>query len=319
MKTLSTDKTRNVLLVARAGELLPDALSAALEEEKVSCGWMRASGVLRDVELRAHSPELGGLAKSRRIVGPVQVLSLEGSIGLSQGEISFGTRAVLARETDRGLEVLAGEIIQATIVALEVHVTALDEVAMPRALDREAGVWLLDASGVGTERSVGREFEEAPPTQSAKHEARGTSVSSAGSSSVASSVSSASSSSSVSSASSSAAPAAPSAWGDAIAASASTDVQRRAGGSGGASANPSPARPMRVQAAPDETPFPESGDVVQHFAFGRADVIKSDGDRLHLRVHKDGRIREIALQMLKVSELGVTTEGKRSFRLDRRL
>jgi hypothetical protein len=78
-------------------------------------------------------------------------------------------------------------------------------------------------------------------------------------------------------------------------------------------------RPARVTAEADEAPFPEAGDVVQHFAFGRADVIKSDGDRLHLRVHKDGRIREIALQMLKVSELGVTTEGKRSFRLDRRL
>ncbi len=316
MKTISTDKTRNVLLVARAGELLPDALSAALQEERVSCGWLRASGVLRDVELRAHSPELGGLAKSRRLAGAVHVISLEGSIGLSQGEISFGTRAVVARETDVGLEVLAGEIIQATIVALEVHVTALDEIAVPRALDRDAGVWLLDATSVGTERSAAHDFEEAPPTKAASHAPPTRHENRLDARTTMSSTTQASASSS-SFSSSAAATAVPSGWGDAIAASATVDspAARRPG----SPVNQSPSRPARVQAAADDEPFPEAGDVVQHFAFGRADVIKSDGDRLHLRVHKDGRIREIASQMLKVSELGITTEGKRSFRLDRKL
>ena len=309
MKTLSTDKSRHVILVARPGELLPDALTAALQEERVSCGWLRASGVLRDVELRAHSPELGGLAKSRRLSGPVHVLALEGSIGLSHGEVSFGTRALVSRETDSGLEVLAGEIVQATIVALEVMVTAFDDIAVPRALDRDAGVWLFEASGVGVERSSGHDFEEAPPTQSAKAETRSSAFGAASSASAAATAASAASMPSASP------------WGDAIAASATMESTpgSRARSASSAAGNPSPARPQRVQAAAEDAPFPEAGDVVQHFAFGRADVIKSDGDRLHLRVHKDGRIREIALQMLKVSELGGTVDGKRSFRLDRKL
>jgi hypothetical protein len=64
--------------------------------------------------------------------------------------------------------------------------------------------------------------------------------------------------------------------------------------------------------------FPEAGDVVDHFAFGKCDVLKSDGDRLYLRMHKDGRIKEIALEMLKVTPLG-EEEGKRSYKLARRL
>jgi hypothetical protein len=59
--------------------------------------------------------------------------------------------------------------------------------------------------------------------------------------------------------------------------------------------------------------------VVEHFAFGSGEVVKSDGDRLHLRVGKEGRIREIALEMLRVSLLDDTPEGKRRFRLERRM
>jgi hypothetical protein len=74
-----------------------------------------------------------------------------------------------------------------------------------------------------------------------------------------------------------------------------------------------------VRPAPDlDAPTPEAGDVVDHFAFGRCDVLKSDGDRLHLKVHKDGRIREIALEMLRVTRLE-DSNGKRRFKLERRM
>ncbi len=63
------------------------------------------------------------------------------------------------------------------------------------------------------------------------------------------------------------------------------------------------ARP--VQAETEDDPVPEPGDTVEHFAFGRCEVVKSEGDRLHVRLGKDQRIKEIALEMLKVSALPV--------------
>jgi hypothetical protein len=63
--------------------------------------------------------------------------------------------------------------------------------------------------------------------------------------------------------------------------------------------------------------LPRARDWVEHFAFGPAEVLKSDGERLHLKVAKDGRIREIALAMLQVSRLE-DREGKRVYRLDRK-
>ena len=269
--------SRHLVLRASSGETIPDALSAKLREERVSCGWLRASGVLTDVELRAFDGELGTLGSTRRIAGPVQVLSLEGAIGLSGGEPSFSLRALLARETDRGLETLAGEIAVARTVALEVIVTALDDLALERALDPAAGVWLLGSPSA----SQGYRPAAARPAP----------------------------------------PAPPPAWSSALAASDHVESEPRGRTAATASASTSMPLPPRL-ARPGvdlDAPTPEAGDSVDHFAFGHADVVKSDGERLHLRVHKDGRIREIALQMLRVTRLPDGDDGKHKFRLERRL
>jgi hypothetical protein len=87
------------------------------------------------------------------------------------------------------------------------------------------------------------------------------------------------------------------------------------------SPGPLPLKPFRPAAKEEEEqPYPEPGDIVEHFAFGRCEVMKSDGDRLHVRLGKDGRIKEIALEMLKVAPLPPIegTAGKH-YRLDRKL
>lgn len=83
---------------------------------------------------------------------------------------------------------------------------------------------------------------------------------------------------------------------------------------------PIPARLARpqVEEEEEETLAPESGDRVEHFAFGTCEVMKSDGERLHLRLGKNGSIKEIALEMLKVSELPDDGGVGRRFKLERR-
>ena len=274
-----SQKSRHLVLRLESGDVLPDAICAALRDEQVACGWLRGSGVVTDVELRGYDAAVGTLGDSRRIEGPVQVLSLEGSVGSFQGEPSVSMRAVLVRETDRGLESLAGEIARARAVAFEALVTALDDLALPRAQDGAAGVWLLGAAPSETQGH--RSPPARPPT----------------------------------------APAQPPVWSSAIEASDGGDRAPEPRGPRPASTGLGaaiPARPQRRE--PDlDSPFPEPGDAVEHFAFGRCDVVKSDGDRLHLRVHKDGRIREIALGMLRVSHLDGAEDGKRHFKLERRM
>jgi predicted DNA-binding protein with PD1-like motif len=109
------------------------------------------------------------------------------------------------------------------------------------------------------------------------------------------------------------------AWAGAIEASAKTPDPPRASPPLMVRTDPMPVPPkIRRPEADVDAAFPEPGDVVDHFAFGRAEVLKSDGDRLHLKLARDGRIREIALEMLKVVQLDAE-EGKKRFRLDRKI
>ena len=63
---------------------------------------------------------------------------------------------------------------------------------------------------------------------------------------------------------------------------------------------------------------PERGDLVRHFAFGLCEVLQDTGDRLKLRdLHGQGRIREIAVDMLEISP-PTEQNGKRVFKLNRK-
>jgi predicted DNA-binding protein with PD1-like motif len=274
-----SERARHLVLRLSAGETLPDALAEALREEQVSCGWLRASGVIADVELRAFDGQLRGLGSTRRVPGPVHVLALEGGIGMAQGEPSVSLRALFAREGDHGLETFAGEVVGARTVALEAFVTVLDDVSIERGLDEGAGVWLFGGAGA----TPGSPSAPRPkPTHAAPVR-----------------------------------PQPPTPWSSALEASEDEPHQAHERPPVRPASPGVPPRPMRP--LPDlDAPTPEGGDVVDHFAFGRCDVLKSDGDRLHLRVHKDGRIREIALEMLRVTRLE-DSGGKRRFKLERRM
>jgi predicted DNA-binding protein with PD1-like motif len=287
VKSERSEKSRHIVLRAEVGDVLPDALSAALREHGVTAGWVRASGVLSEIELRAYGADLGGYGEVRRIAGPAHALALDACIGVADGDVSFNLRGVFAREADRGMETLAGDLVRAKVVALEVFVTALDDLALPRAIDPDAGIWLLgDPTGTGrpgaSSPSAPRlTLEKSPLTQAHR-------------------------------------PASP-AWSEAIAAGGTAKERAPAGPV--RSAQGIPQRLVRPEVQFDDNPVPEAGDIVEHFAFGVCEVLKSEGDRLHLKVTKDARIREIALEMLRVTLISTdpTTDGKRRYKLDRKI
>jgi len=264
--------------------VLPGALTAALAEAQVGGGWLRATGILEDVELRVYDGSSGVLGEARRIPGKVDAVSIEGGVGVARGEPCASLRAVLVREADGGVQTLAGEIVSARVVALEAHVVAFDDLPLPRALDA-SGFWMFTAEG-------------ADPAAAASTAAAATPVGPARTASPG--------------------------WASAAAVSADTSErepprrgQPPAPAGQGASA-PMPQRIQRPQAADDDSVMPETGDHVEHFAFGPGEVLKSYGDRLHIRVEKDGRVREIALEMLKVTALDLESAPRR-FRLHRKL
>ena len=286
MKSYSSEKTRHLIFRAQEGESLPRDLERALLDEAVACGSLRATGILADVELRAFDGVNGAPAEAWSYAGPLQALTIDGTVGLEGGSPAVALRAVLARETDRGQEVLAGELLSARVVALEAFVTAYDDQALALTRDPRGHVRLLgEATGATTAAPAGpipKPAASAPAVAPPPEPSRPTAV-----------------------------------WNDAINASAQADAAR-ATANRGALGGAIPLRPARPQASMEEVLIPEEGDVVEHFAFGRMEVVKSDGDRLHLRMGKEGRVREIALEVLKVTPLPPEGEVRR-FKLDRKV
>lgn len=90
------------------------------------------------------------------------------------------------------------------------------------------------------------------------------------------------------------------------------------GAAGEASSPPVP--PARYKTAShDSDEYPEPGDLVTHFHFGECTVIESDGERIRLRQGPEGRVREVALSMLRIDPPTVDAEtGKRHFELRRK-
>ena len=212
------------------------------------------------------------------------MLALEGSIGLVDGEPSLSLRAVLARETDRGLETLAGEI-------------AARESSRSRR-------WSPSST---TSRSSARSTRR--PASGCSTPAR------PGPASVASAVP---------------VPLPRPAPGRRLRQRAGPAPSRRAR----SVEREPPARPARssrhggvmpqrpvAPPGPISTPprCPSRATSLTTSPSGACDVVKSDGDRLHLKIHKDGRIREIALEMLRVTPLDDSESGTRRFKLERRM
>jgi predicted DNA-binding protein with PD1-like motif len=286
--TVTTTNARHVLFRLAEPARLPESLLGTLRDEVVLAGWMRASGILHDVQLRV----LGGTTV-RALTGSVQVVALEGSIGLSQGDVTCGLRAVLARETDTGIETIAGEIVEAQIDALEVMVTAFDDVTATRQAGA-LGTWLLDASAQRARPAAAPAAEPVRPAPPPPVVAPAPAP----------------------------APPPPPAPVVAVAPSEPEPAKPAVPKPSPTFSAPAvmPARPVRPKVEEEEQVYPDAGDIVEHFAFGRCEVVKSDGDRLHLRLGKDGRVKEIALEMLRVTPLEPEPGGAgRHFKLDRKL
>lgn len=279
MKTKRIDTVEHRLVFLEKGDRWPEALTEAIERAGFSSGTFQGTAVLRDVELRSYDAGLGQREPGRRTEGPIEAVVLSGAFGLSRGSLALSTQTVLAVRDGLGDRIAAGSLESARIDGGEVLVRAFVGTDLVRAHRADAGVWLfqLEAEVAGTTTSSPRAEARAEPRPVT---------------------------------------AASSAWAalaDASAAAVSTPTaeSRPIAGRPPASARPS------AQVGEEDEALVEQGAVIEHFAFGEGDVMKSDGERVHVRFEKDGRIREFSLAVLRVTMAG-TRRGRPYFKVAKR-
>lgn len=267
MNVIESRRARHLIVRVDRGEEVPGALLRALDEIEARSAWIEGTGSLEAAEIAVVDQAARAHTTARRLEGPCDVVTLTGSVAQQAGVSSVRLWVTLARESDLGLQLAAGELIWARAYALELRVTAFDDVVLARVPDDRTGLALLvpQTGGALTDPSNFAPRAAAPePTFSPS-----TSTSAAASPSP-------------------------------------------------AAASPGPPQRLARQQQAEES-YPEIGDLVSHFHFGECEVIGSDGERIRLRQERDGRVREVALTMLKIE--APTTDpatGKRHFRLARK-
>lgn len=288
MNITEARRVRHLIVRIDRGEELPSALLRALDQVEARAGFIEGIGSLEAAEIAIFDQSARSYEKARRIDEPCDVIALSGNIAVHDGAGLLRLSATLARETELGLQLLGGELVWARVYALELHVTVFDDVPLTRAYDERTGLALWTRFSSESSRPAASDSARPPPI---------------------------------------AQPGGPTAGGPAAGGPTATASSSPSYGSalpaptpGGTELAPGPALPARVVKPRDDVEtYPEAGDLVSHFHFGECVIISSDGDRIRLRQERDGRVREVALTMLRIES--PTTDpatGKRHFRLTRK-
>ena len=291
MNVVESRGIRHLVIRAENGEEVPRGLARALEEASARAGRLSGTGVLDSVELA--SVDAAGARVTRRIEAPVMAVSITGNIAQEGAAVSVRLYATLVQESPFGLQTVAGEIVSARALSLELFATALDDVALVRQGDDRS----FTASASAQPQAQPQPQPQAQPQPQPQAQPQSTSP--------------------VPVPARTAAPAPrithpesprPPSPFPAAAPTAPLDLP---------TAPTPPTRP--TQHRDDVEIYPDTGDLVNHFHFGECEIISSDGERIRLRQEKDSRVREVALGMLRIE--APTTDpatGKRHFRLSRK-
>lgn len=318
MNVQESNRTRTLTITLDRGDELPVGLIRALGEAEARSAWVVGTGTLEAAEIAVYDQTSRTWGPTRRIETPTMLVSLTGNGAIESGVLVLNLTVVLARETDAGNEIIAGQLVWARAFAVELCVTAFDDFTLTRAADDRTGLAKLSGrrsaavlvEAPRAEAPAAPVRAEAPAPSPARIEL----------------------------------PAAPPARIELPAAVArieppaapvratsayapppaqKTDAARAALHYGTSTAAPAEAptiltRPNRANKQEQMDAYPEIGDAVGHFHFGECTVISSDGDRIRLRQDKDGRVREVALAVLKIEDPTILADGRRHFVLGRK-
>ncbi|MCS6912964.1 MAG: DUF296 domain-containing protein [Myxococcales bacterium] len=277
MITAVSQHSRRLLLRLDRGSDLLRGIADACRAAGVRSGQVHAGGWLEEVELVDYDPAARCLRPPRRLAGPLQLVSLQGTVAEQEGTPHVAARAVLSRESDNGVQVFAGLVHAGSVLLAEVVVVAFADLIVCRGTDRATGL------------ETWTELRPAPPpTVEASSSQASSSVQAQRPEGTRSAVEPVPSGEPLPTAV--AAPLAATPRPPASPASPSLDwaaVQRAS----------------RSQEGP-EAPSPRRGDWLEHPTFGRCSIERFEENLERLWVRVRGRLVELSLEHLSVEPVG---------------
>ena len=330
MNVREAHRTRHLVIRLDRGDELPAALARALDEADARSGFITGVGALEAAELAHYNQHTRAYDKPRRLDAPCEVLALSGNVAMLDGAASLRLTAVLSRETDTGLVTFGGQLVWGRAFELELHVIVFDDLTLTRIADERTGLPVLAGRHSAGSAPAAPAPVAAPPApvQHAPAPAAHAPPPAPPPPAPAPTVTFTPARSVTPPAppqrtftpdpppppvAAIPLPAAPPPPPPPPPAPETTAPPPRPAA---LETTAMPQRPQRPREDVDN--YPDVGDAVMHFAFGECTVLSSDGDRIRLRQDKDGRVREVALAMLRIEPPSTGADGTRHFKLHRK-
>jgi predicted DNA-binding protein with PD1-like motif len=138
MLAAETTRGRRLICAFDRGAELIAALRALLGEREVRSAEIRGAGFLDDVELARFDPLARSWRGAERLTGPLELLSLWGSVSEHSGDMSLKLQASVLPL--HGGAMYGGHVASACVYAVELIVECFDDIILRRHPDAATGL-----------------------------------------------------------------------------------------------------------------------------------------------------------------------------------
>jgi predicted DNA-binding protein with PD1-like motif len=146
MIVTQSHKRRSFVGCLNAGVDLVDAIRSLCVDNTIFCGFLQATGYLKNPKLRWFDAERRSYREGDDLIGTLQVSTLTCNISLYDRQTSISCHvsgSILAPNATSGTPI-AGELVSGEVVAIEFALETIEDIRLYRARGERAGLdgWL---------------------------------------------------------------------------------------------------------------------------------------------------------------------------------
>ena len=146
MIVTQSHKRRSFVGCLNAGTDLVEAFRSVCVDNTILCGFFTATGYLKDARLRTFDPDTRTYREPTSHPGNLHAVAIQGNISLADRQTSIRCHiaGVVYAPGSTTATPISGELVSATIVALEFSLETVDDIRLYRAKDERTGYdgWL---------------------------------------------------------------------------------------------------------------------------------------------------------------------------------
>lgn len=154
--------TRHLVVRINRGEGVVEVLQDLCARESIATATVTGHGLLESVRLDVFDPRSRTYGDARGFVGALELLSLNGHLSAGENEVDVHLHATVARDTDNGLQLLGGRLLDANAFAVELTLAVHEDLALVRVPEKDSGLltWRPGGTSAREERRSARETRE---------------------------------------------------------------------------------------------------------------------------------------------------------------